>query len=98
MDNKLEQLKKHEQLLDLMVNHGYVPQGSNMQVVELSNLFTALGKGKVNNSCGSCIFDMARNLYITLNNYKEKQAKEVIEVKPIIKHEENPIRKRSKKN
>lgn len=94
MDSKLEQLKKHEQLLDLMVNHGYVPQGSHIHVIELSNLFTALGKGKINNSCGSCLFDMANVLYRMLKEYKQQQ-----EVKPIqVTHEESPVYQRSKKN
>jgi bacterioferritin-associated ferredoxin len=82
MDNRYLELKKHRQLLNLMNEHGYVPQESALQVMQLKNIYAQFGQ-KIQSNCGSCLFAMAKKLEAMLNDYEAKEAKakpiEVIE-------------------
>lgn len=58
-----EVLIKHKELADLVLNHGYLPNGSAGVVHELNTIYMSLGHRKVDNFCPACIKEMFSILY-----------------------------------
>lgn len=66
------ELKKHEQIFDLVYNHGYVPQASNDSFLAIAKLHSKIFNiPLVDMTCEGCRSDMLRQMYNSLKEYEK---------------------------
>lgn len=72
-----EKLLKHEDLINLVTDHGYIPHKSQLNFREVMAAVKEIAPGtKTDLNCSGCIEDIIRVARVHLKVYKDKLAKE----------------------
>ena len=58
-------IEKHRNLYDLVINHGYLPNGSNAAVMELDAISVAYGSRKTDLYCPNCVKELFKRVFET---------------------------------
>lgn len=83
--NQFNELSKHIELFDLVVNHNYIPGGQNGRVNAVESVHSEYYKvAPTDLSCGACTFDMIKRMWNEYNIYKDHM-RPLMEIKiPIV--------------
>jgi hypothetical protein len=58
-------IEKHRNLYDLVINHGYLPNGSNAAVMELDAISVSYGHRKTDLYCPACVKELFKRVFET---------------------------------
>lgn len=69
--NHFSELSKHLEVFDLAINHNYIPSGQNGRVQAIERVHKEHFNAITDMSCGSCVFEMLKRMWIEYTFYKE---------------------------
>ena len=66
----VERIAKHRDLIDLVINHDYMPSGNHDAFMDIANALREINKGGViNTNCSSCIREVFQMAAAHLKSY-----------------------------
>ena len=71
---EIELIKENQDVFNLVLNHGYLPNGYSVIVRELDKIWTRIDGRSTKLHCSSCIIDLFKNLNYEYNNQPKQDA------------------------